>query len=280
MTCPKCGAEISAGNKFCDFCGAQISLEMQKEQEQLNKAGCPKCGSTNVVFEREVKGAKQKKNETVVKHTTVGVCKDCGYTWKATTGGDLYGDMKRGAWQWIKKYWLWVLGWVYIFPLPLTILLLRKKEMKAWLKYGIIVVAWLLPLLLFVAAGTTAGSEISDLPTTSEVSSVAATSFVITPNEMGEYGFEKTLNKGTEFEETQIVYHIPAGTYAVENLGEYQGQIEACSDKTHLTDEGWEEPEETKSVLIVKPGETVEFSIENGFYLESQVNGQLKFTKK
>lgn len=165
MTCPKCGAEIGAGKKFCEFCGAQISLEMQKEQEQLNKVGCPKCGSTNVAFEREIKGAKQKKNETVVKRTTVGVCKDCGYTWKATSGGDLYGDMQRGAWQWIKKYWLWVLGWIYIFPVPLTILLSRKKEMNGLLKTILIVLAWglyLSPIIAAIALGVS-GVDVSSL---------------------------------------------------------------------------------------------------------------------
>ena len=44
MKCPNCGAEIESG-KFCEFCGAQLSTEMLKEQEQLNKQGCPKCGS-------------------------------------------------------------------------------------------------------------------------------------------------------------------------------------------------------------------------------------------
>ena len=52
-----------------------------------------------------------------------------------------------------RKTWLWVLGWLCIFPLPLTILLLRKKEMKAPLKYGIIAVAWILYLIIALAAG-------------------------------------------------------------------------------------------------------------------------------
>lgn len=277
MTCPKCGAEIAAGNKFCEFCGAQISLEMQKKQEQLNKAGCPKCGSTNVVFEREKQGELKGKKGNAVIRATVGMCKDCGHTWKVASAE---GEKKS-------KTWLWVLGWIFIFPVPLTILMLRKKEMKLWLKYGIIALAWVVYLLIALAGGgedsNGAGVEVSAEGETSaivETSEGSILSFTITSGEVGEFGLEKTLNKGTEFEETQIVYHIPAGTYAVENLGEYQGQIEACSDKTHLTDEGWEEPEETKSVLVIKPGETVEFSIENGFYLESHVNGQLKFTKK
>lgn len=52
-----------------------------------------------------------------------------------------------------RKTWLWVLGWIFIFPLPLTILLLRKKEMKASAKYGIIAGAWIIYLIIGIAAG-------------------------------------------------------------------------------------------------------------------------------
>ena len=59
-----------------------------------------------------------------------------------------------------RKTWLWVLGWICIFPLPLTILLLRKKEMNAPIKYGIIVAAWLIYLLIAISGGSgTQGSD-------------------------------------------------------------------------------------------------------------------------
>lgn len=54
-----------------------------------------------------------------------------------------------------KRTWLWVLGWICIFPLPLTILMLRKKNMKPAVKYGIIAVAW----LLFFAIGSSGNTE-------------------------------------------------------------------------------------------------------------------------
>ena len=53
-----------------------------------------------------------------------------------------------------RKTWLWVLGWLCIYPLPLTILLLRKKEMKAPLKYGIIAASWVIYLIIALAAGS------------------------------------------------------------------------------------------------------------------------------
>lgn len=150
MKCPNCGAEIESG-KFCEYCGAQLSSEMLKEQEQLHKQGCPKCGSTNVSFHRENQGEIKDKNKKVVVHETVGVCKDCGYTWTTTET-----PKKR-------KTWLWVLGWIFIFPLPLTLILLKKKEMKPALKYGIIAAAWVL-YLIFVFAGRSSDKPTVDQP--------------------------------------------------------------------------------------------------------------------
>jgi len=137
MKCPSCGAEIGT-NKYCEFCGTQIPYEMLQKQEQLNKAGCPKCGSTNIQFRRENQGEVRGKNSRQVIHRTVGICKDCGATWYPNEAN----EPKK------KRTWLWVLGWICIFPVPLTILMLRKKDMKPALKYGIIAAAWIVYLLI------------------------------------------------------------------------------------------------------------------------------------
>ena len=57
-----------------------------------------------------------------------------------------------------RKTWLWILGWLFIFPLPLTILLLRNQKLNKIVKYIIIAVAWLfyrpvLGIILLVIAG-------------------------------------------------------------------------------------------------------------------------------
>ena len=80
MKCPSCGAEIENG-RVCSFCGAQIPSELLRENEILNKAGCPKCGSSNVTFKRENQGEIRGKKSKEIIHKTVGYCKDCGYTW-------------------------------------------------------------------------------------------------------------------------------------------------------------------------------------------------------
>lgn len=135
MKCRNCGAEIKIGSKYCDYCGAAITSNMIKEQETLNKKGCPKCGSTNITFEREDQGVISDKKGKAILRATIGVCKDCGYTWQTAKAT---AELPRK-----RRTWLWVLGWLFIFPVPLTVLLLRKKEMKPALKYGIIAAAWI-----------------------------------------------------------------------------------------------------------------------------------------
>ena len=65
---------------------------------------------------------------------------------RKSTGGQGTGMNNSGGPK--KKTWLWVLGWLCIFPLPLTILLLRKKEMKPPVKYGIIAASWILYFII------------------------------------------------------------------------------------------------------------------------------------
>lgn len=295
MKCPSCGAEIS-NNRECEFCGTQITFNMRRDQEQVNKAGCPQCHSINIQFKRENQGEIRDKKSKQVVHKTVGFCKDCGYTW-IPEGAGQEGPKKN-------RLWLWVLGWIFIFPVPLTILMLRKKDMKPAIKYGIIAVAWLIYLAIglnpnnnndssrtsneipMTTTVTTAATTVSEMTeasvvTTEETSSQpAGLSFIIIPEEKGEYGFKNTLNAGTEFEETQIVYHIPAGTYSVTNLGEFPGQFQACSDETHITEDGWEEPASIGDVVAIKANEQADFTIEDGYYLEVHLNGKLEFVQK
>lgn len=129
MKCPNCGAEITG--PVCEYCGTQIN----------NPQGCCKrCGSPNLSFKRENQGEIKGKKANRIVHRTVGVCKDCGYTWYE----DETPEPKR-------KTWLWVLEWIFIFPLPLTILLAKNKKMKTWLKILIIAAAWIAYLLIAFA---------------------------------------------------------------------------------------------------------------------------------
>ncbi len=140
MKCPNCGAETKGA--VCEYCGSEIRTQ--------KKAGacCSKCGSTNIAFRRENQGEIRGKKSKQVVHRTVGYCKDCGNTWFASE------DIPKK-----RKTWLWVLGWLFIFPLPLTILLLRKKDMKPVIKYVIIAVAWIIYLLIALSGNSSKESN-------------------------------------------------------------------------------------------------------------------------
>lgn len=94
---------------------------------------------TGISYVKESKG-KRKTSNTSEGGTTGGSMGDTGGS-MGSTGG----PKKRNT-------LLWVLGWLSIFPLPLTILLLRKREMTPGKKYGFIVAAWSVYLIMAAVA--------------------------------------------------------------------------------------------------------------------------------
>lgn len=159
MKCPNCGAEIGT-SRVCSFCGSNISSTMLREQEVLRMKGCPSCGSTNIQFRRENQGEIRGKNAKQVIYRTVGFCKDCGSTWYPNSPNSSDDTLKPK-----RKTWLWVLGWIFIFPVPLTVLMLRKKDMKPILKYGIILIGWLFYFTLAKGDGGNSTATPADEPT-------------------------------------------------------------------------------------------------------------------
>lgn len=149
MKCISCGAETNG--KFCEYCGSELP------QDKINIGVCPKCGNSNVTFKRERIGTATQRTsyKNVIgtgrtgrsvsqsAYRTIGLCQNCGYTWNPNVANKGSG----------RKTWLWILGWICIFPVPLTILMLRKKDMKPIVRYGIIAVAWLLFFIIGMSGG-------------------------------------------------------------------------------------------------------------------------------
>lgn len=100
-------------------------------------------------------GQKQKKCPNCGAEYFSAACPDCGYTNKTGNTTVVYANT---ATQPVKKRktWLWVLGWIFIFPIPLTILMVRNQRLNKWVKIGIIAVAWILYLIIaFTGGGST-----------------------------------------------------------------------------------------------------------------------------
>lgn len=139
MKCESCGAEIKAGAKYCEACGSEVTYEMRRQQEQLNIQGCPSCHSSNVEFNREQQGSVNAQYGNRVIYRTVGLCKDCGYTWCPDTSvplppaeppvveGTIIEEDRTYVGNNNTLLW-WILGWVFFFPAPVMVLIWRKKN--------------------------------------------------------------------------------------------------------------------------------------------------------
>ena len=93
-----------------------------------------------------------------VVRATVGMCKDCGYTWH--TDGST-STKKNNSMLW------WVLGWIFFFPAPVMVLIWRKKcKLDIKVKIGLTVAFW----VLFFAIGASGdSSDTSSTATTTDI---------------------------------------------------------------------------------------------------------------
>ncbi|MBQ3404278.1 MAG: hypothetical protein IJG63_02525 [Oscillospiraceae bacterium] len=280
MKCHNCGAEIG-DSRVCEFCGTQISSDMLREQELFNKKGCPKCGSTNVTFSREKQGEIRGKGGSAVLRSTVGVCKDCGYTWKTSDGSE---NVKT------RKTWLWVLGWICIFPLPLTILMLRKKDMKPVLKYGIIAVGWL--IYLAIAFGGSRSQQ-ETAPATTENAEIMDVTLDVTPNINSEDGTVLFAIETNLPEDTELLITVKGDDYVGQDkavilndgqgyTSEFSNNGEALSGKYIVTVSMSVPSLQKDSVraVIGENGENIggQYVIQSGIDGSNIVSGDFEFT--
>ena len=218
MKCPSCGAETRG--KFCEYCGS----EMPQEKPQVG--GCPKCGSTNVTFKREWVGTSTQRSShkniigtgrtgqsvSQSAYRTVGLCQNCGFTWNPNAAS-------KGS---SKKTWLWVLGWICIFPVPLTILMLRKKDMKPAVKYGIIAAAWLLLFVIGLFGNSETDTPQTDVPGTT-IQTEQSTDATTVPGTtiQTEQSTDATTVPGTTIQTEQSTDATTETTEAIDNTNPY-----------------------------------------------------------
>lgn len=118
--CENCGTVFDQG-LYCPHCGVKVGQSARL---------CPVC-----------------KTEYFS-----NACPTCGYV-----PGKVSSDVPATAFsttqpvQPKRKTWLWVLGWIFIFPLPLTLILLKKQNMSKGLKYGLIIAAWAVYVIIGIS---------------------------------------------------------------------------------------------------------------------------------
>ena len=130
MVCPNCGASLQVDadqkNLTCSYCGNGLYVDDEVKHVQYDNAE-----ETGYQFE---KGRQRAQAEaTRVQQQTF--------------------NMNFGKPPKNRKTWLWVLGWIFIFPVPLTILMLRNQKLSKPVKIGIIVAAWIVYLIIGLVGG-------------------------------------------------------------------------------------------------------------------------------
>ena len=127
MTCPHCGGvlKINPDNRICscNYCGAKLILDNETLHLQFDNAF-----ESGYQFEKGRQRAQAEARQQ--------------YVVPPPSYPHSHGQRKKAP------TWLWVIGWLLIFPVPLTILMLRNKTLDNKVKYGVIAFAWIIYLCI------------------------------------------------------------------------------------------------------------------------------------
>lgn len=104
--------------------------------------------------------------------------------------------------------------------------------------------------------------------------------------DLGEYGVYYTFNENVKKAEesdknTVIQCFIPAGVYTVTNIDCSPWTfVYAYSKETVISEDGWEEPADGWVSSMLKPGESCEVTIPEGWYIKLLENDNFKLVLK
>lgn len=239
--CSSCG-----GNEFkykCDNCGTIYD----------DGKYCPKCGVKE--------GKKAKKCPICGAEYYSAACPDCGYTPQKEQSSPAYNvNIPAEKIQPAKKRktWLWVLGWIFCFPIPLTILIWKNEKLDKKLRYGIIAAMWA-PFLLIGIFGEPSDSKNNETISPKTPSAVEQEIAVSDVNENLYYEHDEIVNYFiTEYNEKESVpiksisqgnIKTKAYGYIGETRIEMLNSYEAYSESFNVTVYGGNSEEETEAMF-------------------------------
>ena len=111
---------------------------------------CPYCGAMNQDNICEFCDSELSKEQTTIPISNHFY----GYTMEQSSNTKSFNSTIDKVNKKETPLWVWILGWICIFPLPLTILFLRKKDRTPALKYSMIVFVWILYFLIGFSSDT------------------------------------------------------------------------------------------------------------------------------
>lgn len=130
FTCPACGAQLTVDidnrKASCEYCGATFSIDDEAQHIRYDNAE-----QAGYEFEKGRQRAQAEYAETVGQQP-----------YQIPTEGVKEGRPRK------RRTWLWILGWILLFPAPLTVLVWRNQKLDRKLRIGIIVVTWIVYLVI------------------------------------------------------------------------------------------------------------------------------------
>lgn len=276
MKCEKCGAEISRGDRFCNTCGSKISnskpslqeqlkdiggkvaefgesidWEQKSEQirdkfEQLKDKGSDCFDKVESKIEAHKQDNEEKQAEVEIEEYFKSVSIEEAYCESKSDARATNESIRKPA---KRKTWLWVLGWILAFPIPLTLILLKKRNMNKVGKYAALVGAWMLYLIIIwpvdsyeqtdmqvqepvsvASVEQTTEHQVEEIPAASieesseEIEDVVA--YIPVEEEEDKVTFASLVNSETGFVAFKITSNLPEDTKLIVKASDSNGYEE------------------------------------------------------
>jgi hypothetical protein len=151
LICKYCNTRNQDGSLVCFACGASdFKHKCENCGTVFEKSNfCPQCGVKA--------GARPKVCPRCGTRYYSAACPDCGYIRSqgavpaaaAYTTPPYYDAPSPPQPARRRLTWLWVLGWIFIFPLPLTVLAVNNRNLNFTAKTIIITASWFLYFVIF-----------------------------------------------------------------------------------------------------------------------------------
>lgn len=158
--CEYCGKSCEDGDMNCPSCGANSFYNVCNNcGNKFKENFCPNCG---------VKAGQNAKRCPVCRAEYFSnACPNCGYLpgMRQTASGNYVHAVTPDNVQPRHRHTaLWVLGWIFCFPIPLTILIVRSKSLPGWMKALLLVIIW----VAVIALGSNSGDDSGRAPSPGE----------------------------------------------------------------------------------------------------------------
>ena len=155
MNIPNYNQPNNNGVKFvpakCTSCGAELSVDPTQEAAVCNYCGTPFIVSKavqdyNVTYQTNIVNERKGVVQSILDYASEKEKRE-----EQRLEQERIRNEERKSKR--NKTILWVLGWIFIFPVPLTILMLRNKTLDTKVRYGVIAGGWILYLLIGLIGG-------------------------------------------------------------------------------------------------------------------------------